>query len=388
MSKEKYTKRNKKNPVYLDCAATTPLDPVVREVFLHYIDEEYGNAGSRTHEYGARALRGVQLARDQVVTLAKCQREEVIFTSGATEANNLAILGLAEKGIESGKRHIISTCIEHKAVLEPLQEMVRRGFEVTLLPPNATGWVSSEQVAEALRSDTLLVSTMHANNETGTIQPIEEMAMVLDRHSAFWHVDASQTFGKLIEPLRNPRIDLIAASAHKLYGPKGVGSLIARRRGYEKLPIKPLVFGGGQERGLRPGTVPVPLVAAWGEACALAVKEAEKRANVCCQYREKVLDALRCFSIKIHGDPGRSLPHILNFSIEGIDSEAVMVAVKNFIAISNGSACTSSSYQPSHVLAAMGLSSSEIEGAIRLSWSHLTPDADWESVVALLREMI
>ena len=259
--------------VYLDCNATTPLEPEVQREMLRFFEGEFGNAGSRTHEFGARAKQAIQKARDQVAALVSAQREEVIFTSGATESNNLAILGLAAFGEQSKRRHIISTQIEHKAVLEPLEELERRGFEVEFLAPNSDGRVETEKIHAALRPDTLLVSVMHANNETGVIQPIEEIATILGKHAAYFHVDAAQTFGKLIEPLRNPRIDFISASAHKIYGPKGVGALIARRRGFDRAPLTPLLFGGGQERGLRPGTLPVPLIVGAWPSCRTRVEE-------------------------------------------------------------------------------------------------------------------
>ena len=390
MSIKKRTDEIKANslPVYLDCNATTPMEPEVTREMLRFFEEEFGNAGSRTHEYGARAKQAVQNARDQVARVVAAQREEVIFTSGATEGNNLAILGLAAFGEQTGKRHIISTQIEHKAVLEPLEELERRGFEIELLAPNAGGWIEAEKIQAALRPDTLLVSVMHANNETGVIQPIEEIATVLEKHAAYFHIDAAQTFGKLIEPLRNQRIDIISVSAHKIYGPKGVGALITRRRGYDRPPIKPLVFGGGQERCLRPGTLPVPLIVAFGLASELAMKNHALRAKRCSEFRRELEAALLPLSPKIHGALDRTLPHVVNLSFAGLDSEAAMVALKSDIAISNGSACTSASYKPSHVLKAMGLSDHEIMGALRISWCHMTQAVDWSEVanrIAALR---
>ena len=321
------------------------------------------------------------------VCVVGAEREEVIFTSGATESNNIAILGLAEFGKKSGRRHVISTQIEHKAVLEPLEELTRRGFEVELLPPNVGGWVEAEKIYAALRPDTLLVSVMHANNETGVLQPINEIAGGLNDHEAFLHVDAAQTFGKVIDTLRNPRIDLISASAHKIYGPKGVGALIAKRRGFDRPPLKAIFFGGGQERGLRPGTLPVPLVVAFGLAAELALKNHAQREPRCRQLRQALESALLPLGPKVHGDKDRLLPHVVNLSFLGLDSEAVMVALKGEIAISNGSACTSASYTPSHVLKAMGLPDDEIMGALRISWCHLTPDVDWEAVALRIKRL-
>ena len=235
-------------PVYLDCNATTPLEPRVRQVLLRYLDEEYGNEGSRTHEYGAAAKRAVQNARDQVAALVGCKREEVLFTSGATESNNLAILGLAKHGLASGRRHIVTSAIEHKAVLEPLDALASQGFEVTRVTPNADGIVSPERLLAAVRPETLLVSVMQVNNETGVEQPLEAIAAGLASHEAYLHTDAAQGFGKRLSALRNPRVDMISVSGHKIYAPKGVGALLLRKRGYEKTPLVPLMHGGGQER--------------------------------------------------------------------------------------------------------------------------------------------
>jgi len=374
-------------PIYLDCNATTPLDPAVREVLFRYLDEEYGNAGSRTHDYGTRAKVAVQKARDQVAAVVAAKREEVVFTSGATESNNLAILGLREHGEKAGKRHIISTAIEHKAVLEPLDQLAAQGFEVTLLKTDAQGAVSAEAVRAALRPDTLLVSVMHVNNETGVVQPLEEIAAVLQGHEAFLHVDAAQSFGKVIPALRNPRVELISISAHKIYGPKGVGALITRRRGYDRVPLSPLIFGGGQERGLRPGTQPVGLIAALGEAAECAEKEHANREKRCRAIKEAAVKALTAAGGEPVGDQTRALPSTLNIRFPGLDSEALMVALKDMIAISNGSACTSSSYTPSHVLLAMGFDEVTANQCVRLSWCHLTPDVDWEAVAARIAEL-
>lgn len=376
------------HPVYLDCNATTPLEPMVLEVMQRYLVEDFGNEGSRTHEYGARAKQAVQKARDQVGQVVGAQRDEVIFTSGATEANNLAILGLAEHGEKSGRKHIVSTLIEHKAVLEPLEELERRGFEVELLAPNSGGWVEPDKIKAALRPDTLLISVMHANNETGVIQPIEKIAALLWGYSAYLHVDAAQTFGKLVEPLRNERIDLISASAHKIFGPKGIGALITRRREYDRPPLKPLAFGGGQERGLRPGTLPVHLIVAFGEACALALKDQKKRSEKVSVFRERLVEALAPLSPILHGDQSHVMPNVLNVSIRGLNSEAAMVGLKDLVAISNGSACTSASYTVSHVLKAMNLPEAEILSALRISWCHLTPDVEWQDVVGRIKSLV
>lgn len=367
-------------PVYLDCNATAPLEPAVRDAVVHWFSEEIGNAGSRTHEYGAQAKRAVQTARDQVAAVVGANGDEVVFTSGATESNNLAVLGLASHGESTGKRHIISTAIEHKAVLEPLAALEARGFAITLVKPNRSGAVNEDQIRDALRPDTLLVSVMHVNNETGIRQPITAIADLLADHDAYLHVDAAQGFGKDLISLCNPRIDLISVSSHKVYGPVGVGALIARRRKFKRPPLAPFTFGGGQERGLRPGTLPVPLIVGLGLAAEIASRDAHKRAARCMNIRTDALSALEPLGIRLHGDKERCLPHVMNFSVDGIDSEALMLAIKDIVAVSNGSACTSQSYEPSHVLTAMDLPEDAIAGAIRLSWSHLTPAVNWHAL--------
>jgi cysteine desulfurase len=375
-------------PVYLDCNATTPIEPEVCKVVLRFMSEEFGNAGSRTHEYGTRAKRAVQRAREQVARLVQCEPDEVVFTSGATESNNLAILGLARHGRETGRRHIVSTMIEHKAILEPLEFLAKDGFEITLVHPTQGGWIEPSAIRQALREDTLLVSVMQANNETGVIQPISEILEIVAEHPAYFHTDAAQGFGKLAGGLNYKRIDLISISGHKIFAPKGIGALIVRRREFDRLPLTPLFYGGGQERGLRPGTLPVALIVGLGVASDLAMQCVEERNKACLAYRSTVLEALSALSPVFNGDPERSLPHVINVSFQGVDSEAIMVAVKGEIAISNGSACTSQSYKPSHVLKAMELSDASIKGAVRISWSHLTEDADWPEVARIIRRLI
>jgi cysteine desulfurase len=375
-------------PVYLDCNATTPLDPRVRDEVLVYLDHEFGNAGSRTHGYGQAAKERVKLARQEIAAVVGAQPEEVIFTSGATESDNLALLGLAPHGEATGRRHIVSTQIEHKAILEPLEALAARGFDVTLVPPTGGGWIDPEAVRAVLRPDTLLVSIMAANNETGIVQPLDKIAAALDGHDAYLHVDAAQAFGKLINPLRNPRIDLLSASGHKIYAPKGIGTLITRRRGYSRPPLAPLMHGGGQERGLRPGTLPVHLIAGLGTAARIALKEHEEWEAHCRSIQEQGLAALKPLGAEPNGDLERCMPHTLNVSVPGIDSEAAILALKDIVAISNGSACTSQSYEPSHVLSAAGLPQSQVAGALRLSWSHMTANVPWEGIAERLGRLV
>jgi cysteine desulfurase len=348
---------------------------------------EFGNAGSRTHGYGQVAKERVARAREQVGAVVSANSDEVTFTSGATESNNLAILGLAPSGEASGRRHIVSTQIEHKAVLEPLGILADRGFEVTLVPPNRSGWVEPQAIADAVRPDTLLVSVMAVNNETGVIQPIPEIAAALDQHDAYLHVDAAQAFGKLIEPLRLPRIDMLSISGHKVFAPKGIGALVTRRRGFRRTPLKPLMFGGGQERGLRPGTLPVALIAGLGLASELALKEHESRARKAAAIKRDALEAFAALGIQTNGDRSRMVPHTLNFSVPGVDAEAAIVALKDIVAVSNGSACTSQKYEPSHVLVAADIPKKQIDGALRFSWSYLTEDVPWDLVAERLSQL-
>jgi cysteine desulfurase len=370
-------------PVYLDCSATTPLEPAVAEEIRFYLEDEYGNAGSRTHEFGMRAKRRVQRAREQVARLASAEPDEVVFTSGATEANNLAILGLREWADAEGRRHFVTTAIEHKAVLEPMQALEQEGFDVSYVGVSRDGRISVDDVMAAVRPETALVSVMHVNNETGMCQPVAELAERMADHDAFLHVDAAQSFGKVTDGvLSDLRVDLVSVSAHKLFGPKGVGALIARRRRYQRPPLRPLMHGGGQEAGLRPGTQPVALIAGLGIAAELAERDRDRRDTSVRAFRDRALSSLSTLGAELNGDPDHGVPYIVNASIPGVDAEALMLALKPFAAFSNGSACTSHSYTSSHVLTAMGYSEERLASAIRLSWSHLTPEPDWPAIVA------
>ena len=383
-----YIKEIYLNPIYLDCNATTPLEPEVKDLLWYFLTEEYGNEGSRTHLYGTKAKQAVQRAREQVAAIVGAQRDEVIFTSGATESNNLGILGIQAFGFENNKRHLITTCIEHKAVLEPMQLLEQQGFEVTYLPVNQSGMLEPNLLSKALRPDTLMVSVMQANNETGIKQPIEGICKVLANHSAFFHTDAAQGFGKDLISLKNPRIDLISISGHKIFAPKGVGALITRRRGYERIPLKPIFVGGGQERGLRPGTLPVALIAAFGLASEIAARDINKRNEINNKIKNNALSALYPLNPRLTGDQTFAMPHVLNLAFPGLDSEALMVALKDEIAISNGSACTSSSYKASHVLKAMGMTDDEANECVRISWCHLTPPLNWELIAKHIRKLL
>ena len=375
-------------PVYLDCNATTPLEPEVSRVVRTYMETEYGNSGSRTHGHGTRARQAVEVARRSVAALVDAQVDEVTFTSGATESNNLALLGLAEAAHAAGRRHVLVTSIEHKAVLAPCEELARRGFEVEQVPVGSSGRVDVGDVLARTRSDTWLVSVMHVNNETGVRQPLGELCLGWGEHPWFLHCDAAQGYGKDLAPLRSPRIDLISVSGHKIYGPKGVGALIARRRGFARPPLRPLFFGGGQERGLRPGTLPVPLIAGLGCASDLASRFSASRRQRCSEIRRRATDALSPLAPVLIGDQEYCEPHVLSLSFPGLDSEAVMLVLKDVIEVSNGSACTSASYEPSHVLTAMHLDAPVISGALRISWSHMSEEPDWGEVASRIASLL
>ena len=374
-------------PVYLDCAATTAVDPRVAEIAVRVMTEEFGNAGSRTHLYGSRAKAVVEEARAQVASAIGCETGDVIFTSGATEANNIAILGALEAGPTKGRQHVITSAIEHKSVLEPFQVLERRGFDLTVLRPNKGGWIDESQVLAALREDTALISLMHVNNETGVVQPIKEIANAIQDHQVLFQVDAAQGFTKDegIASLR--RVDLVSLSGHKIHAPKGIGSLIVRSR-QDRLPITPLMFGGGQERGVRPGTLPVHLIAALGKAAELGAREFSDRRTSNLSFRQNLIAALRPLEPTYLGDQSTCVPNIISLALPGIDSEAFILLTKDAIAISNGSACTSHKYEPSHVLCAMGVEEDIRQGAVRISWSHDSKAPDWTKIVNQLAQLI
>lgn len=372
--------------VYLDFSATTPVHSEVADLINKFMLEEFGNAGSRTHEFGVNAKRAVERARAQIAQVVEADKTEVLFTSGATESNNIVILGLRNAAESQGKKHIITTKTEHKAVLEPIQFLEREGFEVTYLDVDQNGHIDLAQLQEVLRLDTFLVSVMHVNNETGVINPIEEICALLAEHEAFFHVDAAQGFGKLRSELQNQRIDFISVSGHKLYAPKGVGALIMRKRGFKAPPLKPIMFGGGQEKGIRPGTLATPLVAGLGLASEIA-------ARYSVDWKLKVESEKKRFQTAIESLGGlvngvETSPYILNFSIPGINSEAAMVALKGVAAVSNGSACTSSSYKPSHVLSSMGLEPDRISSAIRVSFSPFMEPIPYEEILKRLNSLL
>jgi cysteine desulfurase len=367
-----------KSPIYLDHAATTPCDPRVVEAMLPYFTEMYGNPGSRNHRFGWDSEAAVDKARASVASLLGADEKEVIFTSGATESNNLAIKGAAymyEKApAGSGKcrGHIISAIHEHKAVLDPCKRLQKEGFDVTFLEPGADGLITAEMVKAALRDDTILVTIMWANNEIGTINEIPEIGALCHERDVIFHTDATQWVGKMPTNVTRDNVDLLSLSAHKLYGPKGVGALYVRRR-KPRVRLQAIQEGGGQERGFRSGTLNVTGIVGLGKAAELAMAEMQSDGQRLLELRkrleEKVVAALDV--VQINGHREKRLPHITNISFGFVEGESLMMAVKE-IACSSGSACTSASLEPSYVLKALGVGDELAHSSLRLSLGRWT----------------
>lgn len=360
--------------IYLDYNASAPLDFRVLDVMVDVYKNSIGNADSRTHDYGDNARQIVEKARNEVASLLGVASGEVFFTSGSTESNNIAIRGLVDYANDTSKKHIITTSIEHKAVLETAKSMEKNGFEVDIINPNSDGRIAVETVEKKLRKDTLLVSIMHANNETGVIQPVKEIGELLAERDILFHIDATQSCGKLVPELREIKYNMLSLSAHKLAGPQGIGALILRKQRYKLPPVKAISYGGQQERGIRPGTIPVALVAGLGEACRLAEDEYESNIVAYKEKKQAVMDLFERSGLnyEINGTQEYCMPNTLNISINGVESEALMLSSKQYCGISNGSACTSHEYSPSYVLTAMGLEADRIASSIRISWGAQT----------------
>jgi cysteine desulfurase len=355
-------------PVYLDYNATTPVDPRVLETMLPWFTEQFGNAASRTHLYGWTAEEAVAQARKQVAKLLNANPKEIAFTSGATESNNLAIKGVFEKYGHKGK-HIVTVATEHKAVLDTCHHVEQLGAEVTYLIPNTDGIITPQQVGEALRPDTILVSVMYANNEIGVIQPIRAIAEVAHQAGALFHTDATQAVGKLPIDVQAEGIDLLSLSAHKLYGPKGVGALYVRK-GVE---IISQMDGGGHERGRRSGTLNVPGIVGLGQACVIAQKEmkteSERLSVLRNQLESTILETLP--NTFVNGNSEHRLAHLTNICFEHLDGENLLLSLKD-VAVSTGSACTSASVLPSYVLKCLGLTDDQAYASLRFSLGRFT----------------
>ena len=360
--------------VYLDNHATTRCDPRVLDVMLPYFSEQYGNAGSRSHALGFQARSAVELARKRVAAWIGASPKEVVFTSGATESNNLAILGTARAHTERG-RHVVTVSTEHKAVLDPMAQLEAEGWEVTRLSVTADGRVDLDALDEALREDTTLVSIMTTNNETGVEQPLNAIGRLCKDRGVFLHTDAAQAAYTPVNVEDHP-VDLVSLSGHKIYGPKGIGALYIRR-GRPRVSPEPLLHGGGQERGYRSGTLPVPLIAGMGMAAQLLQDEATEEAERLRGLRDQLLRELssRHDGISVNGSMEHRAPHNLHLSIEGVDAEALLMATRD-VACSTGSACTSATLEPSHVLRAMALPEADLRSSIRLGLGRFTTDDD------------
>jgi cysteine desulfurase len=383
-------------PVYMDNHSTTRVDPRVLEAMRPYFTEIYGNAGSTSHPFGWDAKEAVDKAREAIAAGINASPREIVFTSGATESNNLALRGLAERKRRKGN-HIVSVATEHKAILDPLDRLARNGFEVTLLPvtqcgdPRA-GAITAEQVAVALRDDTLLVSVMLANNETGVIQPLAEIAAVCRAREIPLHTDATQAVGKIPVDVEQLEVDLMSFSAHKIYGPKGVGALYVRRTG-RQARLMPQIDGGGQEQGLRSGTLNVPGIVGFARALELCLEELPRESARLAELRDHLFQGLveRIPGVGLNGPaldiPGLRLAHNLNVNFSGVDGEALMMSMRN-LAVSSGSACTSANPEPSHVLRAMGLSAEQTRSSLRFGLGRFNTREEVDFAIDLLAEAV
>lgn len=371
--------------IYLDYNATTPVDPQVLQAMLPAFTEHFGNASSRTHAYGWAAAALVDQARTTLAKLLGANPEELVFTSGATEANNLAIKGLARS---SRKRHIVTTAIEHPAVLEACDSLQREGFTVTRVPVGKSGVVDPEAVVQALTDDTLLVSVMLVNNEIGTIQPVPEVARLCHQRGVLVHCDATQAPGKLEVNVQKLGVDLLSLSAHKFYGPKGVGLLYVRRQ-KPPLRLEPLLHGGGQEGGLRSGTLNVPGIVGMAKALELSVanleEESKRQAALCDRLREKLLEAFP--RLLENGDASQKVPNTLNVSFVGLDGGALVASLPR-LAVSPASACATAKFKPSHVLLALGRTPAEANSALRFSLGRPTTEEEVEEAAAMVAEAV
>ena len=362
-------------PIYLDYQATTPVDPRVAAAVWPYFTEAFGNPHSVHHSYGQEAEAAVETARAQVAGLIGAEPREIVFTSGATESNNTAIKGAARFHASQGKRHVITLQTEHKCVLESVKALAKDGFEVEILPVEADGRVDLDRLAAAIREDTAIVSVMAANNEIGVLQPLQEIGRLCRDKRVLFHTDAAQAVGKVALDVNDASVDLLSLSAHKLYGPKGIGALYIRRR--PRARITPLMDGGGQERTMRSGTVPAPLVVGLGEACRIAADEMAAEGARLSALRQRLWDGLHAHlpDAYVNGSWAARLPGNLNVTVPGLDAET-LIAETPGVAYSTASACSSTSVEPSYVLSALGLSDRDAAASIRLGLGRMTSEAE------------
>ncbi|SFM43460.1 IscS subfamily cysteine desulfurase [Rugamonas rubra] len=372
-------------PIYMDYSATTPVDPRVADMMIPYLREQFGNPASRSHMYGWTAEAAVEEARGHVAALVNCDPREIIWTSGATESNNLAIKGAAQFYKTKGK-HIITVKTEHKAVLDTVRELERVGFEATYLEPQDNGLITIEQLTAAIRPDTILISVMLVNNEIGVIQPIDEIGALCRSRGIIFHCDAAQATGKVLIDLQKSKVDLMTFTAHKTYGPKGIGALYVCRK--PRVRIEAQMHGGGHERGLRSGTLPTHQIVGMGEAFRLAKVEMDSEIVRIKALRDRLASGLQGIEeTYINGDMEHRVPHNLNVSFNYVEGESLIMAVKD-LAVSSGSACTSASLEPSYVLRALGRSDELAHSSIRFTIGRFTTEADIDFAVELMKTKV
>ncbi|HYW46871.1 MAG TPA: IscS subfamily cysteine desulfurase [Bryobacteraceae bacterium] len=374
-------------PIYLDHHATTPLDPRVLEAMLPYFGPRFGNAASRSHAFGWEAEKAVEFARKRVAELAGAVPREIVFTSGATESNNLAIKGVAESYRGKGS-HIVTMTTEHKAVLDPVRRLEKSGSSVTLLAPLRDGLLDLDQLRAAIRPDTVLVSVMHANNEIGVLQPVREIAAICRERGVLFHSDAAQAFGKVPIDATGDHIGLMSLSAHKMYGPKGIGALYVRRRDPRVQPA-PQMDGGGHEFGLRSGTLNVPAIVGFGEACAICSREMQAESDRLRALRDRLEALLEAglSDVHVNGSMEHRLPGNLNMSFAGVDGEALLMSLPD-VALSTGSACTSATVEPSHVLRALGVPAGLAHSSLRFGLGRFNTEEEIDSVARRVVESV
>ena len=371
--------RRNDQPIYLDYQATTPMDPRVLEAMMPYFTHKFGNPHSRSHSYGWEAEEGVEKARGQLAKLIGADDKEVIFTSGATESNNLAIRGVAEF-YKDRKNHIVTTVTEHKCVLDTCRHLEQNGFEVTYLPVQKNGLIDLDQLRAAITDKTVVVSIMAVNNEIGVIQPLEEIGKICREKKTFFHTDAAQAAGKIPLDVEVMNIDLMSISGHKIYGPKGIGALYVRRK--PRVRLVPLIVGGGQERGFRSGTLPTPLCVGLGEAAEICMNEMGDEAKRLKKLQERMLKGLnaKLSDLIINGDLEHRIPGNLNISFAYVEGESLMMGIKN-LSVSSGSACTSASLEPSYVLRALGVEEEMAHTSLRIGLGRFTTEHEVDTAV-------
>lgn len=372
---------DKKRPIYMDHHATTPVDPRVLEAMLPFFKDEFGNASSIDHIYGARAHEAVETARKQVATILNAKPNEIYFTSGATESDNIALIGVAEKAASKGD-HIITCVTEHKAVLDTAKHLEKMGKSVTYLPVDQYGMVSPADVEKAISDQTILISIMAANNEIGTIAPLKEIGEIAQKHGVLFHTDAAQAVGHIPIDVKEMNIDLLSLSGHKIYGPKGIGALYIKGLNPKK-NVSPVMFGGGHEKGIRSGTYNVPGIVGLGKALEIAQKEMKAESERYKQWTSMMLESFQKAGngVILNGHPEQRLPHNLNVCFPGIESKALIHLLRDDVAISAGSACSTTSVEASYVLQAIGREEEYLHSAVRFGLGRFNSEEDVRSVM-------